>query len=124
MFVIANFVSPVAEKITQPQDQVKMILISQLIKNISRVLQKLLKCFNGAAILIPFVLLAEGVFPVIFILENLLCYHSAHLSNIDINSQMFLNNYCCILLNHTSYIGVTASRSLALSTWVLFTLLI
>ena len=46
----ANFVSPVAEEITQSLDQVRLTLVSQLIKGISQVLQKLLKYFNGAAI--------------------------------------------------------------------------
>ena len=45
-----------------------MRLISQLINDISRVLQKLLKCFNGTAILTSFVLPAAGVFPVILVL--------------------------------------------------------
>ena len=42
--------------------------ISQLINNISRVLQKLLKYFNGACFLTSFVLPVAGVFPVILIL--------------------------------------------------------
>ena len=46
-----------------------MILISQLIKCISRVLQKLLKYINGTAVLTSFVLPAAGVFPVILILN-------------------------------------------------------
>ena len=45
-----------------------MRLISQLIKGISRVLQKLLKYFNGIAISTSFVLPAVGFFPVILIL--------------------------------------------------------
>ena len=39
----------------------------QLIKGFSRVLEKLLKYFNGTAILTSFVLSSAGVFPVIFI---------------------------------------------------------
>ena len=54
---------------THVDDQVKMRLISQLIKGISRVLQKLLKYFDDTAILASFVLLAAGVFPVIFSLD-------------------------------------------------------
>ena len=42
---------------TQSLDQVKMRLILQLINDISRVLQKLLKYFNGTAISTFFVLL-------------------------------------------------------------------
>ena len=49
--------------------QDKIRLISQLIKGISRVLQKLLKYFNGTAILTSFVLPSSGVFPVIFNLD-------------------------------------------------------
>ena len=46
-----------------------MRLTSQLINGISRVLQKLLKYFNGTVISTFFVLPAAGVFPVIFILD-------------------------------------------------------
>ena len=46
-----------------------MRLISQLIKGISRVLQKLLKYFNGTIISTSFVLPSAGVFPIIFILD-------------------------------------------------------
>ena len=54
---------------TQVDDHVNMILISQLISGISKVLQKLLKYFNGTAISTFFVLPSEGVLPVIFILH-------------------------------------------------------
>ena len=67
--VIANFVSPVAEEITQSADQVKMKLISQPIKGISRVLQKILRYFNGTAVLTSCLLPGAGVFPVILILN-------------------------------------------------------
>ena len=67
--LILNFVYPVAEEITQAGDHVKIRLTSQLINGISRVLQKLLKYFNGTIISTSFVLPAAGVFPVIFILD-------------------------------------------------------
>ena len=66
MSVIANFVAPVAAEITQSLEQVKMRLISRLIKGISRVLPKLLKYSNGTAILTSFVLPIGGVLPVVF----------------------------------------------------------
>ena len=66
---ILNFVAPVAEVITQSSDQSKMRLISQLINSISRVLQKLLKYFNGSANSTSFVLPAAGIFPVVLILN-------------------------------------------------------
>ena len=47
----------------------KMRLTSQLIKGISRVLQKLCKYFNGTIISPSFSLPAAGVFLVIFILD-------------------------------------------------------
>ena len=47
----------------------KKRLTSQLINSISRVLQKLLKCFNGTIIATLFILPAAEVFPVIFILD-------------------------------------------------------
>ena len=46
-----------------------MKLISQLIKDISRVLQKLLRHFNSNDILTSFVLPSAGVFPVVLILN-------------------------------------------------------
>ena len=67
--VILNFVSPVAEEITQVGDHVKIRLTSQLINGIPRVLQKLLKSFNGTIVSASFVLPAAGVFPVNFILD-------------------------------------------------------
>ena len=67
--VIANLPAPVELVITQVDDHVKMRLTSQLIKGISRVLQKLLKYFNGTVISTYFSLPAAGVFPVIFILD-------------------------------------------------------
>ena len=66
--VISNSVIPTAEEITHFLDQVKLRLISKLINGFSRVLQKLLKYFNGTAVLSYFVLPAAGVFPVILIL--------------------------------------------------------
>ena len=61
MSVVSNFVIPTAEEITHFLDQVKSRLISQLINGISRVVQKLLKYFNGTAILTSFVLPPAGV---------------------------------------------------------------
>ena len=46
-----------------------MTLTSQLINDISRVFQKLVKYFNGTIISVFFVLPLSGVFPVIFILD-------------------------------------------------------
>ena len=60
---------PVELVVMQVDDHVKMRLISKLISGISRVLQKLLKYFNGTAMLTFFVLPSAGVFPVIFILD-------------------------------------------------------
>ena len=67
--VIVNFVSPVAEEITQFLDHVKIRLTSQLINGISSVLPKLLRYFNGTIISTSFVLSAAGAFPVISILD-------------------------------------------------------
>ena len=49
MFVIGKVVTLSPSEITQFADQVTIRLISQLIKSISRVLQKLLNYFNGTA---------------------------------------------------------------------------
>ena len=61
--------APVELVITQVDDHVKSSLTSELIKGISRVLQKLLKYFSGTIILTSFSLLSSGVFPVILILD-------------------------------------------------------
>ena len=50
-------------------DHVRVRLILQLIKSILRVLQKLLKYFNGTASATSFVLPSSGVFPAIFTLD-------------------------------------------------------
>ena len=66
---ISNAPAPVELVITQVDDHVKMRLTSQLIKGISRVIQKLLKYFNGTIISTSFSLTLLGAFPVIFILD-------------------------------------------------------
>ena len=55
--------------ITQFADQSKISSIPQLIKGISRVLQKLLKYFNGTIISTPFISPSLFVWPVIFALK-------------------------------------------------------
>ena len=50
MYLLLQVITLSPSEITQFFDQVKIKLISQLIKVISRVLQKLLKYFNGIAI--------------------------------------------------------------------------
>ena len=47
-----------------------MRLISKLVKDILRILQKLPKYFNGTAVSTPFALPSAGVFPVIFTLDS------------------------------------------------------
>ena len=67
--VIANFPAPVELVITQSLDRVKIRLTSQLINDVPRVLQKLLKYFYGTIIWTSFVFPSAGIFPVIFILH-------------------------------------------------------
>ena len=62
LYQLLHFFFPVAEEITQSVDQVKIRLISQLIKGISRILQILIKYFNSIAILTSFLLPAVGGF--------------------------------------------------------------
>ena len=64
-----NVHTPVELVIMQFADQVRIKLISHLIKGISRVLQKLLKYLNGTAISTSSVLTSTGVLPVIFALN-------------------------------------------------------
>ena len=56
--------------ITQVVDHVKLRLISQFIVDISRVLQKLLKYFNGTAVLTSFVLPLSVFLYIIFTLDS------------------------------------------------------
>ena len=69
MSVIENLPTPPELVITQVDYHVKMRLTSQLISGISRVLQKLIKYFNGTIISTFFVFLSAGVFPVTFFLD-------------------------------------------------------
>ena len=71
MLVTATVPAPVELVITQVDDHVNWRLISQLINDISRVLQKLLKYFDSTIISTSFVLPSSGVFPVIFVLNGL-----------------------------------------------------
>ena len=66
---LSNFPTPVELAITQLDEHVKVRLTSQLNNGISRVLQNLLKYFNGYIISTSFVLPAAGVFRGIFILD-------------------------------------------------------
>ena len=65
----ANFACPVVEEILQSSLQVRLILVSQLIEVISRVIQKLFNYFNGTAILPYFELPLAGIFLVILNLD-------------------------------------------------------
>ena len=67
MTVIESSVALVAEEKTQSADKL-IRLISQLTKNISRLLYKLLKYFTGTTISTYFVLPTAWVFLVIFYL--------------------------------------------------------
>ena len=69
MSVILNFVSPISDEIAQLGDHIKIRLTSRLINCIARVLQELLKYFNGTIISKSFVLTSTGVFLVIIILD-------------------------------------------------------
>ena len=66
---MSNVPLPVELIIKYFADKFKMKLISQLIKDTARVLQKLLKCFNGSDISTFFLLQSASVFPVIFTLD-------------------------------------------------------
>ena len=69
MSVISNLPTPIELVIKQVHDYVKMRLTSQLINDISIILQKLLKFLKGTIISTFFLLQSLGVFPVIFILS-------------------------------------------------------
>ena len=85
-----------------------MRLISQSIKGILTVLQKLLQYFNGIAISTIFVLPLTGFFLDIFYLRlkrvsNIysdIFLNWLNLSSIVKNVQIFVNNCCCILVNY------------------------
>ena len=65
---VAPWFATAAKPITEIADQVKIRLVWQLIDDISRALEKLLKHFNGAIISTSFVLLSSD-WPVIFSLK-------------------------------------------------------
>ena len=84
-----------------------MRFISQLIKGISRVLQKLLKYFSDNAISTFFLLPAAGVLPVVLALNLndsesgvLLFYHLNHLYSTTINLLILLHNHRCTLVDY------------------------
>ena len=84
-----------------------MRFISQLIKGISRVLQKLLKYFSDNAISTFFLLPAAGILPVVLALNLndsesvvLLCYHLNHLYSTTINLLMLLHNHRRTLVDY------------------------
>lgn len=86
--VIVKFPALLGLVITEVAKYVRIRLVSQLFKDLSRILQNLLKYINGTD------MEPEGVFPVTFTL-NLNDSKSvkkgfSHLCNIDINFQMFL----------------------------------
>ena len=108
-----------------------MRLISQLIKGISRVLQKLIKYFNGIIISTFFVppAIATPVISCLNLKEVLLLLAWKFLivpASIKADSSlyychnflMFLNNYRYILLNNT--LAVITPMSLALSVCIFF----
>ena len=85
-----------------------MGFISKSIEDISRVLQELLKYFNGTAISTSYVLPSAGILPVIPTLnlnlnltQNLLCYHLEYLCGTAIIILMFLHDYHTPLLDYT-----------------------
>ena len=88
----------------------------------SEVLQKLLKYFNGTAILTLFVLPSSYFFPVIYPLD----FNDSDSAKASFGSfvqdfhklSMFLNNYCFIQLNYK--LAIQHQKSFALSIWVLF----
>ena len=105
LYLFVNVPSPLELVITQ-FDHVRIRLISQLIKCISRVVQNVLMCFNGTAISKFFVLPAAGIFPFILSLnlknsESVIAAFGSSLQYCH-KFLMFLNNYCYILLNYTS----------------------
>ena len=99
--------------ITQFSEQVETSSTSQLIKGISRVLQKLLKYFSGTIISTFSMSPSSLVLPIIF---DLKLSESASLAplnttmspslftagiSLQLSFQMFLNNYHYILLSYT-----------------------
>ena len=108
---------------TQFSDQVRIKLISQLIKGIPRVLQKLLKYFNGTAI-------SAFIIPALLVLSKNL--------DLNFNDSEFVIVACGSSLQNwykppdvfdklslyflKLYFGITASRYFALSTCVSFIL--
>ena len=120
--VIANVPEPLELAITQFADQVRIISTSQLIKNISRVLQKLLKYYHDTAISATFVLPSARVLPVIFVLsfnvsESFIVVSGSPLQYCNELLDVFkLLLLCSIKL----YIVITTPKPFSLSTCALF----
>ena len=70
-------------------DQIRIRWISQLIKDISRILQKLLKYINGAGISTLFVLSCSGIFPIIFTLD----WNDSVIAALSASPGSFLKSY-------------------------------
>ena len=90
---------------TQPFDWDNIKYFLQLIREISRVFQKLLKYFHDAAISTIVVLPSAGLPLLLFLLgiemvKSLLCEYLKHRCSTAINFLMFLYNYCWNLLNY------------------------
>ena len=105
MSLFANLATPVELVIILTDDHVKIRLISPLINGILRVLQKLLKCFNGTIVSKTFVLPLTWVFPVICALDlnDLDPASMRHCSNVssrshigrDVADHTEMLSWCC-----------------------------
>ena len=88
---------------TQVDDQVRIKLVSQLIKDCLRVFQNIFKYFNGAAIS-AFIISQLLVSVMIFALNSneleLVMPSLAHIYDITINFWLFLNNYHLFILSY------------------------
>ena len=96
----------------QSLDQVRMRLVSQLIRIISKIMKKLLwSILMVLLFLYSLYYHHQGDFQLVFTL------HLSRLHNIVIDFLTFSKNYHYVKL----YIGITTSMSFALCAWVLFT---
>ena len=93
--------------ITQFADQANLRFISQMIRGTSRIMQRLLKYFNGITISKAFVLSRTGflfllLLPEVEIIKNLICCHLDQFCGTAIKFLILSHNYCCTLLDYTS----------------------
>ena len=87
--------------ITNLKGRVSRNVSSKCIRDISDILQKLLRYFNGTSVMTCFILLAGGLIPLIpFLNGNDVEFAKLAFLHVDINFQLSFNIYHYTVINH------------------------